>query len=358
MHRAVSGRGAGHPWARGARTPQWLATCAVTTLAIGVTPARGAAQERQAPPTTALTVQVRDEAGNPVSQATLVATVDTLSVRRVTNDSGKAVFTLPRGEVARVIARRIGFAAGGARVELTYADEQVLVTMRRLTVQVLDTVRVTAQRAVRGLVVSAALQRPIAGASVRVLEARSRQVTDSTGSFALPLDAQRSVTILVSAPGFAPYQRVERLDGGTSAELLVVLDSATSVPTRLRPRIEDMESRLNWRDPNDAVVGSRELRATRMLGLADALAQSASALEKGLRLSDDTCIFLNGDPQPGMTLNSFPVESVRMIELYERGGQQGRTLSDRWPRNAPCGNMQPTVRGPGRVRYAVVWTYW
>jgi hypothetical protein len=309
-------------------------------------------------PTTALTVQVRDELGRPVSQATLTATYDTVSVRRITNDSGKVVFTLPRGEVVRVIARRIGFAAGGTRIELGFGDEQASITLRRLSVQTLDTVRVLAQRAVRGLVVSAALQQPIRGASVRILETRSRLETDSTGGFDVPLDAQRNVTLLVSADGFAPVQRIERLDPGASVELLIVLDSANTVPTRLRPRIEDLESRLAWRDPNDATVGSRELRSTGIPTLADALQRTQSANEKGLRLSDDTCIFLNGDPQPGMTLNSFPVESVRLVELYERGGQQAWTLANRWPKGAPCGNASPTVRGPGRVQWAVVWTYW
>ncbi|MCU0619575.1 MAG: carboxypeptidase-like regulatory domain-containing protein, partial [Gemmatimonadaceae bacterium] len=180
-------------------------------------------------PTTALTVQVRDELGRPVSQATLTATYDTVSVRRITNDSG-----LPRGEVVRVIARRIGFAAGGTRIELGFGDEQASITLRRLSVQTLDTVRVLAQRAVRGLVVSAALQQPIRGASVRILETRSRLVTDSTGGFDVPLDAQRNVTLLVSADGFAPVQRIERLDPGASVELLIVLDSANTVPTRLR----------------------------------------------------------------------------------------------------------------------------
>ncbi len=304
-------------------------------------------------------VRVRDSVGGAVPLATVIAESEGLRQLRTTNDSGRATFTLPRDATIRVSVRRIGYIPIQTTLAVQSERQTVELTIGRAIAFSLDTVRVTAQRAVRGLVVAKATQEPIAGALIKLTGSSQRVTSAADGSFTLPLRVQRSVTLTVRARGYAPAFRTERLDDGASGDFLVLLDTLGAVPNRVIANLWDAEMRISWRSVVDATVGGRELRATGAAGVLDALRLSRSSSERGLRVGDSVCLFVNGEAAPGQTLETFSVESVTMVELYERGGEMIRSLADRWPKNAPCGRGPSAVApsGPGAVRYAVVWTY-
>jgi hypothetical protein len=308
---------------------------------------------------TVLELRVRDAAGSAVPLATVTADVDGVRQLRVTTDSGRVSFVVATGTPVRIGVRRIGYVPLSTTVVPQGERQSLVLVVGRSIPWSLDTVKVVAQRAVGGIVVSSATQEPIAGATISLTGGGQRVVSGADGGFALPLKGQHTVTLSVRAPGYAPAFRTERLDGGASGEFLILLDSLGGTPNHVIANLWDAERRIAWRDRTDAMVGGRELRASGTNNAQDALRESRTMAEKGLRVGDNACLFINGEPAPGQTLETFPVESVKSVELYERGGEMIGTLTRRWPPYAPCGrgasSFGPT--GPGAVRYVVVWTY-
>ena len=325
------------------------ALLAVATAGAGALRAQGAV----------LDVRIRDVAGGVVPLATVSAEVAGVRQVRITTDSGRASFVLEAGVPVRLAVRRIGYIPLQTTVTPAEGRTTLELAIGRSIPWSLDTVKVTAQRAVGGIVIASATQEPIAGATITLTGTGTRVVSGTDGSFTLPLREQRSVTLSVRARGYAPSFRTERLENGASGEFLILLDSLGAMPNAVQAGLFDAERRITWRSVMDATVGGRELRATGAGGVLDALRQSRSATERGLRVGDNVCLFVNGEAAPGQTLESFPVETVKTIELYERGGEMIQSLADRWPRNAPCGRGASAVApsGRGAVRWAVVWTY-
>jgi hypothetical protein len=289
--------------------------------------------------------------------ATVSTEVDGVQQRRTTNDSGSAIFAYRRDVTVSVTVRRLGFIPLFTSVALLDERQTVDLTMRRATQRSLDTVRVTAGRAVSGYVVAAATQTPVADATITLVGSKERIVSAANGAFTMPLLGQRTVTLAVRAAGFAPAFLTERLDNAPRGEYLILLDSMDALPNYIAANLWDAESRIRDQGVRDAIVGGRELRATGASGVLDALRLSPTSNERGLRVDSNVCLFVNGEPAPGQTLETFPVQSVKTIELYsDRGGVRYTGLS---PQNAPCGQEQSVgaASGLGAVRYAYVWTY-
>lgn len=315
---------------------------------------------------TTTTVEVRDEGGAPVVSATVVASSDLLQVRRLTSEQGRALLVLPRAANWVLEVRRIGFAPERRDPLPQDGAGPLVVTLRRTGAPVLDTVRVIADgpRRVRGVVVSSETQLPVAGARVAFLDGRRPVVTDGTGQFELPLDRRRNVALAVRAPGYLSTQRIERLDLVASADFVIPLEPVTRVAPRDAQNQFDLDQRLSFRGTLNAVVGRRELLAPGLNNLGDVAGIAPSLTEKGIRIPDDACIFVNGDPQPGLTAFSFAVQDIRMLEVYPVvRGIVAETLARRWPRGAPCGNggspVPPRVGdrpSTGLARFVVIWT--
>lgn len=308
---------------------------------------------------TVLEVRIRDAAGGVVPLATVTAEVEGVRQTRITTDSGRTSFVLPANATVRLGARRIGYVPLQTSIVTEGERQSVTLTMGRSIPWSLDTVRVIATRSVGGIVVAAATQTPIAGATIALTGGGLRVVSGSDGSFTLPLRTERTVTLTVRAPGYAPAFRTERLAPDASGEFLILLDSLGGMPNHVIANLWDAERRLAWRSPTDVVVGGRELRAGGASDVMAALRESRTVAEKGLRVGDNACLFINGEPAPGQTLETFPVESVKSIEVYERGGEYIESLVRRWPAYAPCGRGTSAVAptGPGAARFVVVWTF-
>ncbi len=329
--------------------PLALALAALATLA---TPLRAQSTG------TLLDLRVRDAAGGTVPLATVIAESDGIRLLRTTSDSGRATLPLPRNTRVVLSIRRIGYVPVRTTVETTAEQQPLTVTMSRAIPWALDTVRVTARRTVGGIVVAAATQEPVAGATVTLTGGGQRIVTAADGSFTLPLDRRRTLTLVVRAPGYAPAFRTERLDADASGDYLILLDSLASMSNVTQANLWDAERRITWRGSFDASVGGRELRATGAATITDAARLAPSLAERGLRAGDAACVFINGEPAPGQSLSSIPVDRVTMVELYEQGGEMIASLVNRWPKGVPCAGASPErlqQRASGQARWAVVW---
>jgi hypothetical protein len=306
-----------------------------------------------------LEVRVRDYTGGYVPLATVSAEFEGVRQQRISTDSGRVSFTVPVGARIRVAVRRIGYVPFETSLTLRDRRQQLELTISRTTAQSLDTVRVIATRSVSGIVVNSATQEPVRGASVAFSGTGMRVMTGEDGVFTMPLQAQRNITLSVRAEGFAPAFRAERLDGNASGQFLILLDSMNRIPKQISIGLWDAERRMGWRSTRDVVIGGRELRSTGARSAFDAVRQSASAAERGLRAGDNLCLWINGEAAPGQTLESIDAERVKTLELYTNGGEMLRDLMDRWPRGAPCGRQSAALSatGAGAVRVAVVWTY-
>lgn len=335
-------------------------TFALVALSFVAATAARAQQSDEAP---RLVVRVLDQAGAPLPQVTVTVRGDSArGVRAVTGDSGIVRFRdVPRGSLA-VFARRIGLAPDS--LVLAGGRTEAVLRLRRTTVTTLETVRVAGRRSVSGIVASAAGQEPIAGALVTVVGTNLRTTTAADGSFSLPLEGRRGgVTLLVRHDGYAPVARAERIPARASGNYLVLLESSDAVDTREASMRWDMARRMAWRGLNSATIGERELLATGAPSLLDALRESPSRSERGLRFADAACLFVDGEPRPGQSLQSFPTEEARLVEVYDWRSDRFTSLGERWPAGAPCGQTESVlpattgVRGePGVVSWVVVWT--
>jgi len=302
-----------------------------------------------------LSVFVYDADGAPLPQATVTAELSGTRQSRITDDDGRVVIPVPATGRVELEVRRIGYAPASLGVTLPVERNRVEVTLRRVAFA-LDTVRIRAERTFAGIVASSTTQLPIGGAEVSVLGTRVRVRTDSAGTFTLPIETQRTVTLSVTAKGFAPQVVIERIAPGQSREMLILLDIPGKVGNRMLQSQEDRGERLRWRGNDAGGVGGRELRASGARSLADALLASPSAVEKGLLFDENACLFVNGDPRPGQTISSFPTDAVALVEFYGARGDFTGSLARRWPQGQPCGSGVTRTLNPNTARWVVIWT--
>jgi len=295
--------------------------------------------------------------GAPLPQATVIVTLDGEAQRRYTDEEGRFYVNVPLSGRLEFTARRIGYKAATAVATLPVPRNRVEITLERTTAT-LATVEVNAGPVFAGIVASSTSQLPLRGATVSMTPGSARVQSDSMGRFALPTDGRTNITLSIRANGFAPRVVMERLLSDESREMVILLDTMTLVGNRLYQSLDDRDQRIRWQGLNAGAVGGRELRASAP-GLAAALRLSPSVAVKGMVLDDAACIFVDGDPRPGQTLDSFPTENVDLVEFYGSSGDYGgalRFLLDRWPKNSPCGSGASTVARSNRVAYIVVWT--
>ncbi|MCU0627107.1 MAG: carboxypeptidase regulatory-like domain-containing protein [Gemmatimonadaceae bacterium] len=308
-------------------------------------------------PGASLTVRVRDATGGWVPMASVSVEHDGLRQTRITTDSGRATFAVPAGTRVSLSVRRIGYVPATTTTTVTQPTTTFELTLGRSIPWSLDTVRVLAQRSVGGIVVSARTQEPVSGASVRVLGTQARTTSGTDGSFTLPLDGRETVTLIVKAPGFAPYLRAERLERTASGDYLVLLQDDGMMHNAERTALWEAERRISWAESRDAILGGRELRATGGATVDDALRVSQTVTTRGVRAGGNACVFINGLPAVGRTLASVPLEGVRLVEVYSSVNEMTLQLAREWPATAPCGSETlPPARGLGAARWVVVWT--
>jgi carboxypeptidase family protein len=282
---------------------------------------------------------VQDERARPLDQATVVLDPSDTARMVLTNASGR--FRIGGVSTATHTLRvvRVGYVPEERTFSVPPEGIVLTIVMHRITE--LDTVPVRAARlGIYGTVITRDAS-PIADASVDIMGGRASAKTTATGRFELPGVKEGAYLVYIRRKGYNSrvLSVVVPRDGG--AKLAVALDtlSGPSFDKRLSMPLSEFDSRARARGRLSAVIPRQEFSGRYGMSLKDALRFTASFLKSGLVISDDTtCVFVDGLPKPGLTLNAFSAGEVLAVEVYGLGQDHTNTLMDRWPARMPCGN--------------------
>jgi hypothetical protein len=123
----------------------------------------------------------------------------------------------------------------------------------------------------------------------------------------------------------------------SAPELLVALAESNSDDARTQILWREFDSRTRMRGLNSALVTADELAVIETETTSQALLRSRSFALKNLRLQRDICLYVNGEPKPGWTMDAFDASEILAIEVYGRRGELTNNLGVRWPKGVPCG---------------------
>jgi hypothetical protein len=304
-------------------------------------------------PTGVVAGTVRDEAGRAVREALVVLDAESTPLRARSNADGRfRIDRVPVGDHELQVVR-IGFRPHRSRITVTEAGLDLVVTIETAPI-VLDTIAVRVSRTgIHGIVVTRGISllphepRPLRGAIVEVLSSPFRTTTNAEGRFSVPSVPEGAWSLLVRRDRY--QSRIVSAyvppDGGI--DLNIVLDSTIADWQRR----EDMEFREVSRRIREALnpsafVSAAELAGPAGMTLKDALRVAPSTLSRGLLVRDDmTCIYVDGDPRPGMTAGDILAEDVHAVEVYGINARGGTQVPLRpWQMGTFCGTG--TRQGP------------
>jgi hypothetical protein len=296
---------------------------------------------------------VRDETGRPVREALVVIDAETTPMRaRTSNDGTFRIAQVPVGGHELQVVR-IGFRPHRSRISVPASGLNVEVTLEHAPM-LLDTIAVrVARTGVHGTVVTRGIAllphepRPLRGATIEVLKTPFRSTSSADGRFSFGELTEGAYSLLVRidryqsriVPAYVPP------DGGV--ELHIVLDSTIADWQRREDmELREISRRLREASNPSAFVSAAELAFPTNTTLKDALRETPSTLSRGLLLHDNvTCIYVDGEPRPGMTAGDVLAEDVHAVEVYginARGGTQAPGKP--WQSGTFCGTG--TRQGP------------
>ena len=253
---------------------------------------------------------------------------------------------------------RIGFAEQAGEIDLSdrSRDAAVEIEMRPVA-QTLDAFRVRGDiAAIYGMVATLPDFRPVAGATVQVLGGSQAVTTDSAGGFFVPADNPGLYMVRITAEGFADRLFNIEIPRGRAVEASRLLDPGS--PGFDGP-YQDLAQRLRYRSMSSALVPGADVRHAGS-NVIDGLQGSPTFARQGLRFGPSVCLFVNGVPRPGATIEAIRVEEVEAVEVYASSGDRSGELGRQWPSGAPCGQIfRSFTRRSGStaniVRYVVIW---
>ncbi len=298
---------------------------------------------------------VRDSAaGTALRDAVITATVRD-SVRTARSDSaGRFSIVLPTGQIT-LNARRLGYRSASRRIDAVPIDTVSIVLVP--LPQALAETRVTANAmGIRGVVGADGTLSPLARATVRVLGKDSAS-TDSSGRFYIPISKSGPYVVRISAGDYRDRIVSVEIDDGKPVDLFVLLDRATAGARISEMALAEFDKRQHWLGQRGALIPSEQL--TRYRGsVIDAILGAPSFVRKGLRIGSSVCVFINGQPKPGLPLDAFRVEEIAAIEVYTAKGDDTNSLVAAWPLGAHCTDtgIRSAERGPSLVSFVAIWT--
>jgi hypothetical protein len=267
---------------------------------------------------------VRDETGGPVRDALVVIDAETTPMRVRTNVDG--VFRIAQvpvgGHELQVV--RIGFRPHRSRISVPASGLNVEVTLEHAPM-LLDTIAVRVARSgIHGTVVTRGVAllphepRPLRGAIIEVLNMPFRTTTGAEGRFSVGEITEGAYSLLVRIDRYQSRIVPVYVPPNGGVELNIVLDSTIADWQRREDmELREISGRLRRANNPSAFVSAAELAVPDGTTLKDALREAPSPLSRGLLLKDDiTCIYVDGDPRPGMTAADFLAEDVHAVELY------------------------------------------
>lgn len=345
-------------------------------LLAAATPARGQDPDTAAR-TGAVSGIVRDQAGLPVSGAT-ISLEGTPLLTSTTPDGRYIIARIPVGAY-RIEARKIGYRPTTGTIRIT-PDTLLTANIRikRIPTE-LSTVRVEAEAEtnVSGIVMDSA-GRPLAGVVVEALGQTVRTTSDSSGRFLLAGFKPGIYLVQWRKPGYAIAQYGVTLEARQQQRFNVRLGDADPrlITSAELAEVVQQEAtrRMGMRGAMAVIVGREELARFGNVALLTALAQSTGAL--ALRDTRISCLLVDGheplsgdlgrglDPSTvsrrgptslnpagtatrtapaggggipgGRWLIHFRADEVEMVEIYPPDTEHSRTLCGRFPPSSGC----------------------
>lgn len=300
------------------------------------------------------------------ARALFGATV-TLDGSRATRTDQKGAFVLSRVAAGThtLTVRQLGYSPRTEAVDVA-GNSRITIKLDRIAA--LDTVRVQGSRqAIYGVVAAAGEFRPLPNSTVEVLGPSAGQVTtDSGGRFFYPIQSVGVYLIRAKARGFATQTVSVTVDKQSGVEIGLVLDVADRQQTHaLEAAYFDFRERLVRRGNGSALIPRSELILQQDGGMVSALLATPLFSRTDLRFTQEACVFVDGVPRAGLSLNSIDVRDVEAVEVYSSDAERSGTLRDRWPRQWKCGDTGMPRADPGRggrripavevVRWVVIW---
>lgn len=320
---------------------------------------------------------VRDEAGRPIAGARV--SIETLAAQTHTDSTGRFVLAgLPVRNVT-VVFRHLGYRPAVATLEVPTGQTlnlgiSLVPLAEELTAVV---VRAAILNQVAGMVISET-NAPIAGVTVDILGLNRKISTNDEGRFLLTDLAPGSYIMQFRAPGYRVSQYALRMIPQIDRDITIKLraiEPGDRFTAEMAAQIAlETNQRIGFRGAFSMVIGREELERWDRAPLGVALAGSAAG--NMLRSVPQACILVNGfealtvdaagsgfvsaqsgstgptsiDPRgssgggpppipPATTggwLNHFRANEVEMVELYERGHENSRTMCQRFPPSSGC----------------------
>lgn len=331
-----------------------LAAALLAAALLALLPAPLEAQDA----TRAVTGRVRDTAGVPLADVTVRLSRDSVTLVTRSDAGGRFRFArLVDGDYT-LSALRVGFVPVTEPLTITLDGAHRELTLRA-RVATLDSVLVRARwTGVRGIVFDARNLSPLPGARVRLLGTDSVVIADARGAFSLGMPRAGVAVVRVERDGFLPVLRSADVPAGGYVEFDLPLDTAAPPPKDLIEQ-KDLQLRLKIAGMRTVQATGADLRRTGALSAKEAYLESAAGRRSGIFIARTTCVFVNGRPRPGFPFDALRAADIEFLEAYGPGADNSRTLTNRWPPNAPCGSPGPTEQGSDprwRAQYVVVWT--
>jgi len=309
--------------------------------------------------TVTLTGVVHDAA----SGAPLIGAIVTLGAgaeARSARSDGAGAFEFQHVPVGSyvVTTRRLGFEPARETVDVSPENHAITISLTR--VARLDTVRVrAAQQAIYGAVGTSNDLRPLPKATIQVFGATLGNATvDSTGHFFFPVRAPGAYLVRARLDGYETQTVSITVPANDGVEVALLLDSARGpVSHMLEMAYADLRERLAVRRSASAFIPRTELLEHGASEMLTALRYSRSFVQKSLRMGPTACVFVDGNPRVGYSINAIDPREVEAIELYAGNAEASGTLARRWPRSAPCGDTGMPFVTPGNdvVNWVVIW---
>jgi len=263
--------------------------------------------------------------------------------------------------------RRIGYEVSRHMLDVTTYITPLAVQLTRLAT--LDTVQVrAAKQGLFGVVATATDLRPLPNARLRIVGLGAGYVTlDSTAHFFVPVKLLGSYVLRATAPGYMEQTISVLVAPNEGVEVAFLLDSAANgVSHKLDMPYMEFNERIIRRGIYSTLVPRTELLKNPKTQLVNAVRSSPSFAARAMRWDASACVYVDGYPRPGMSLNDIDVEDVEAVEVYNgvpgarRLGDRTGSLANGWPRSGNCGDTgQPRPASRGQpddiIKWVVIW---
>lgn len=304
-------------------------------------------------PTGSVAGTVRDEAGRPVREALVVLDAEATPMRVRTGDDGRfRIERVPVGAHEFQVVR-IGYRPHRSRITVTESGTTMDVTMERVPM-LLDTISVRVSRAgIHGIVTTRGMAllphepRPLRGAIVELLDTPYRTTTGADGRFSLGQVGEGAYSLLVRIDRYQSRIIAAYVPPEGGLDLNIVVDSTIADwQRRLDVEMREISRRVREASNPSAFVSAGELAVPEGTTLKDALREAPSTLSRGLLVRDDfSCVYVDGEPRPGMTVADVLAEEVHAVEVYGIDAKGGTQIPLKpWQMGTFCGTG--TRQGP------------